>query len=184
MKEFEKFGFKCPQFKGEILGEIDDYYIGYYFQTFNALEEPQKIPTFWNKKTGCCYKGAGVINSKYSLTPIASKQDTKKFNWKEAEYPCFGISANNDVVCFSSYGVGHVIQEGAYIVGFYSNAWNTAVFKPYTPQKPKTKLWYWELKDEDSEWYIYNVRKSEKDIKEIGSLGYRKLEAFGYREED
>ena len=58
------------------------------------------------------------------------------------------------------------------------------LFEPYTPQKPKTKLWYWELKDEDSEWYIYNVRKSEKDIKEIGSLGYRKLEAFGYREED
>jgi len=25
----------------------------------------------------------------------------KKFNWEDAEYPCFGISDNRKIVCFS-----------------------------------------------------------------------------------
>lgn len=66
---FKDYGFEAD-FEGEILSDIEDYYIGYYIETYPCVKEKQKIPTFWNKNTGNCYKGAGISNSKYSLKPI------------------------------------------------------------------------------------------------------------------
>ena len=32
-----------------------------------------------------------------------------KFDWKEADYPCLGKDINGEeIVCFSSYGTGHL----------------------------------------------------------------------------
>ena len=83
---FEEYGFEAD-FEGEILSDIEDYYIGYYIETYPCVKEKQKIPTFWNKNTGNCYKGAGVSNSKYSLTTI-------KKEWYENpdNFPCIVIS--------------------------------------------------------------------------------------------
>ena len=65
---FTDYGFEMPSFEGMIVAISDEnYYIGYYIERYQCIIEPQKIPCFWNVKTGNCYKGAGVSNSKYSL---------------------------------------------------------------------------------------------------------------------
>lgn len=69
MNNFKDYGFEAD-FEGEILSDIEDYYIGYYIETYPCVKEKQKIPTFWNKYTGNCYAGAGVSNSKYTLKLI------------------------------------------------------------------------------------------------------------------
>jgi len=110
----------------------------------------------------------------------------KEFNWKEAEYPCFGITKDKDVVCFSSYKKGHVVEsKDHYESGQYSSMWNMEIFKPYIQQKEKTKLWYWEYKY-GKYWNISTHRLSEDKAKEESKNGrtYRKLEVLGYIEED
>ena len=87
MNNFKDYGFEAD-FEGEILSDIEDYYIGYYIETYPCVKEKQKIPTFWNKNTGNCYKGAGISNSKYSLKPI-------KKEWYENpdNFPCLVFSS-------------------------------------------------------------------------------------------
>jgi len=101
------------------------------------------------------------------------------FNWEEAEYPCFGIADNGKIVCFSSYEVGQNIETLN-----CDDDWYMQAFKPYTPPKPKTKLWYWEVSNNKGDWFLNTSRYSEEDAKEIFEYGYRKLEALGYIEED
>ena len=63
---FKEYGFKA-NFKGKILADEDNYYFGYYLETYWSIPGEHKIPCSWNKQTGNCYKGGGVSNSKYSL---------------------------------------------------------------------------------------------------------------------
>ena len=59
----------------------------------------------------------------------------KKFNWKEVEYPCFGIDLDEtEIVCFSRHKAGHRLEDG-----LYSNCWNMNIFKPYTPHNKGKK---------------------------------------------
>jgi len=108
---------------------------------------------------------------------------SKIFNWETAEYPCFGVAAD-EVVWFSEYGVGHVTQQYFALrkKGYFSTTWNMAFFKPYTPPKPKTKLWYWEIMDVDGDWTMYIHRMSEAEIQKVLGNGYKKLEALGFIE--
>lgn len=90
MNNFKDYGFEAD-FEGKILSDIEDYYIGYYIETYPYLKEKQKIPTFWNKNTGNCHKGAGISNSKYSLKPI-------KKEWYENpdNFPCLLIDDSKE----------------------------------------------------------------------------------------
>ena len=104
----------------------------------------------------------------------------KEFNWEESKYPCFGIDLDKtEIVCFSSLKTGHRIDDG-----FFSNKWNMDNFKPYTPPKEKTKLWYWEHKKENGNWYINTQRFSEGTRDMLSDKTYRKIEALGYIEGD
>ena len=105
----------------------------------------------------------------------------EEFNWETAEYPCFGI-ADEEVVCFSAYKVGHVSKnENAHrVVGYGSTSWNMERFKPYTPPKPKTKLWYFEYYTSGC-WYKYNKRITEHTASN-SFTEYRKLETDGFIE--
>ena len=103
----------------------------------------------------------------------------KEFNWEEVEYPCFGINLDKtEIICFSSLKIGHRIADG-----YYSDSWNMDNFKPYTPSKFKTKLWYWEFKLSNGTWKHSYFRYSDAYAKEHFEE-YRKLEALGYIEED
>jgi len=103
----------------------------------------------------------------------------KKFNWKEASYPCLGITEGKLIVCFSSYGAGHNLGEGS----CYSNSWIMENFTPYTKPKERVKLWYWEFKLSNGTWKHSYFRYSDAYAKEHFEE-YRKLEALGYIEED
>ena len=102
-----------------------------------------------------------------------------EFDWETVEYSCLGELQNYGgiVVCFSSYRVGHNIDD----VDDCSNSWDMERFKPYTPPKPKTKLWYWEVLN-GSEWEFYVYRATEEYISSIFSE-YRKLERLDFIEE-
>lgn len=81
MNNFKEYGFEAD-FEGAILSDIEDYYIGYYVESYPCIKEKQKIPTFWNKNTGNCYAGAGVSNSKYTLKPIKKEWYFNKDNFE------------------------------------------------------------------------------------------------------
>ena len=101
-----------------------------------------------------------------------------EFNWETCEYPCFGI-ADGEVVCFSSIEIGHYIDGSSNSV----TGWIMSNFKPYTPPKPKTKLWYWEFKYADGcnqWWTIFDERLTEEQAQEKSALDHRKIEALGY----
>lgn len=83
MNNFKDYGFEAD-FEGKILSDIEGYYIGYYVESYPCIKEKQKIPTFWNKNTGNCYKGAGVSNSKFSLKPIKKEWYEKEDNFRIA----------------------------------------------------------------------------------------------------
>lgn len=86
-------------------------------------------------------------------------------------------------------------ENGAEIECNYKN--NDKWFKVYTPiwdwdnhnyrvkQPPKKKLWYWEY-CANGIWYFYSIRMTESQakVKFKKTCGYKKLEAFGYIEED
>ena len=96
MNNFKDYGFEAD-FEGEILSDIEDYYIGYYIETYPCIKEKQKIPTFWNKHTGTCYKGAGVSNSKYTLKLI-------KKEWYENpdNFPCIATKDGKNFAVIDS----------------------------------------------------------------------------------
>lgn len=97
-----------------------------------------------------------------------------EFNWDTAEYPCLGQNIHdNRVICFSSYGVGHYIDDA----DDCSNYWDMKRFQPYTPPKPKTKLWYWEYLNNDKDWILSTIRLTEEQAKEhfYSDKDYRKL---------
>lgn len=88
--QFAKYGFEKPEFNCEILGEVDNkLLIGYYVEEYPRVKEPQKIPCFFLKKTGNCYKGAGISNSKYNLKPL-------KKEWYEDKSSRFKLFVLND----------------------------------------------------------------------------------------
>lgn len=107
----------------------------------------------------------------------------KEFNWETAEYPCLGATDNGVVVCFSKKGYGHRIEHSNTSLNFCVD-WCMDIFKPYTPPKPKTKLWYWEGNNSDGYWGIHGGRKTEEDIQKVFQNNYRKLEALGFIEVD
>jgi hypothetical protein len=49
-----------------------------------------------------------------------------EFNWETAEYPYLGITEDDSIVCFSSYGCGHTTEDDDNIWkrGTYSDNWN------------------------------------------------------------
>ena len=97
MNNFKDYGFEAD-FEGKILSDIENYYIGYYIETYTYFKEKQKIPTFWNKNTGNCYKGAGVSNSKFSLKPI-------KKEWYENpdNFPCLVMYKEKEIKLMEYY---------------------------------------------------------------------------------
>lgn len=106
------------------------------------------------------------------------------FTWETAEYPCLGEHVRNkhQIVCFSSYGVGHNIKDAKDC----SNSWHMMEqFKPYTPPKPKKKLWYWEILHQSGDWFMCEWRMTENDVAKK-FIGHKivKLEALGFIEED
>jgi len=58
---------------------------------------------------------------------------------EEIEYPCL-MESGGVVVCFSSYGVGHVVSadnQSAFYTGYLSKYWVMGNFKPYeAPKEP------------------------------------------------
>ena len=110
-------------------------------------------------------------------------KEMKEFNWETAEYPCLGknISTHDEkVICFSKYGVGHNVDE----LFDVSHNWDMANFKPYTPPKPKTKLWYFEYLNSDNEWFQSNRRMTEEQAKDYfhSDKNYKKLEGLDFIE--
>lgn len=107
----------------------------------------------------------------------------KEFNWETAEYPCLGVDVSGLIICFSSFGVGHTVTNVSNDYYDYSDKWVMGRFKPYTPPKPKTKLWYWELLDPSGGWFMCEWRMSEHDV-QVKFIGHqiRKLEALGFIE--
>ena len=101
----------------------------------------------------------------------------KEFNWKTAEYPCLGISKDGQIVCFSSHGTGHAVDD----IPECSTSWIMSRFKPYTPPKEKTKLWYWEYEDRSNNWLISVKRMTEEQAKDYfySDKNYLKIEALG-----
>ena len=77
-KQDATYTFKKPDFECELIAIIGEYCIGYYEVYYRAVKGKQKIPTFWNLKTGNCYKGGGVSNSAYSLIPTKEKLAVNK----------------------------------------------------------------------------------------------------------
>jgi len=106
-------------------------------------------------------------------------------NWREVEYPCLGISDKGEIVCFSSYRIGHLTDIGKrnHPIGYFSNMWAINDFKPYTKPKEKTKLWYWEYKI-IGDWDIHTNRLSEEQVNDFDNKTFRKLEALGFIYED
>jgi len=107
-----------------------------------------------------------------------------KFDWKKAKYPCFGITKQKDIVCFSKYGVGHLAVKNSdwHKLGEYADNWGMACFEPYEQSKEKAKLWYWEVKTALG-WALCSSRYSEKEASELLTSESRKLESLGYIEE-
>jgi len=99
----------------------------------------------------------------------------EEFDWKEAKYPCLGISDNETIVCFSSYKVGHNIKNL-----YCSDNWIMDLFKPYETPKERVKLWYWESQDDKGDWSMTLYRKSEEEMKISRNKNYRKLSALGF----
>lgn len=99
-----------------------------------------------------------------------------EFNWETAEYPCLGKS-NNEIVCFSGFEVGHDIND----IDNNSDCWTMSMFKPYTPPRPKTKLWYWEY-FYNNQWTFNTTRLTEEVAKRRVYTGCRKVEALGFIE--
>lgn len=99
INNFIEYGFIAPSFNGRIIGSVSDkYYIGYYVESYQALKYPQKIPTFWHKDTGNCYKGAGVSNSKYSLTKSNIAYEPEMESW--AKFRCY---SDNSGIWYEEY---------------------------------------------------------------------------------
>ena len=109
----------------------------------------------------------------------------KEFNWETAEYPCFGEASDGAVVCFSSPSIGHTVVHTQWTYNrLHDSMWFMDDFKPYTPPKPKTKLWYFEYLNSDNEWFQSNRRMTEEQAKDYfnSDKNYKKLEALGFIE--
>lgn len=124
MNNFKEYGFEAD-FEGAILSDIEDYYIGYYVESYPCLKEKQKIPTFWNKNNGSCYKGAGVSNSKYTLKPI-------KKEWYENpdNFPCVVLDRNYNMYLAKGINIDNFLtQEFNRQIGYVEH------FRPATKEE-------------------------------------------------
>ena len=110
----------------------------------------------------------------------------KEFDWRKVEYPCLGISKEGKKVCFSEYGVGHLIEDtNDYNKGYYGKNWAMECFSLYTKPKEQIKLWYWEyINEHTNSWCISWYRASEDQAQKLGLGTYRKIEALGFIYED
>ena len=109
----------------------------------------------------------------------------EEFNWKKAKYPCFGLKFNGKTLaCFSDYKQGHIVSdtENGYKKGYYREDFIMKNFKPYNLSKKqeKSKLWFWEHKKKNGNWYINTQRFSEKTRDMLSDKTYRKIEALGF----
>jgi len=109
------------------------------------------------------------------------------FNWGTTEYPCLGVSNDGLVICFSSYGIGHIVEQGSTKMpyGFFNDSWAMVKFKPYEKPKERVKLWYWYFKGNVSgNWQVTSTRFSEQQVKTFNNDTFRKVEFIGFIYDD